>query len=366
MGKAKFLVAVPIIGLLIFAYFYTTVLSPGVMVAELVIDSGTVQVMHPGGEWMDGQNGMLLSQGDSVRTLADSEAAIIFLESSIVRLGPDTEVEIQKLDPTPDSTFILVKQNYGETWNRVLKLSGIDSYELETPTTVASVRGTGFAVTVFQDGETEVKLVEGGLNTSSYTQDDGQRRVMFRLAIGEGEMVRVKPGEIDVPLRALELMRDEFIEASLQKDEQFMVQVRERLLQRFATAMPVIRQTYNLTDEQVSRGIDEYLRTGELDFAPPVVQGFLERRISATEMMTRLASGELSESEVGKFIEQKREEYQQPPAQNQTMNQTEPAQNQTGPVNETNSTVSGDAGIVGMLTASDTETTGGGCGCTGS
>ncbi|MFQ5648107.1 MAG: FecR domain-containing protein [Candidatus Aenigmatarchaeota archaeon] len=296
MGKRKFLLVIPLVGAIIFAYFYFTLLSPPVTVAELVIDSGTVQVMHPGGDWMGAQNGMLLNQGDAVRTLADSEAAIIFLESSIVRLGPETEILIQKLDPTPDSTSILIKQELGQTWNRILKLSGIDSYEVETPTTVASIRGTGFSVRVAQDGETEVKLVEGELNTSTYRLEAGKRKILSRLALKKEQMIKVKVAEIAEPLKALAVVRDKFIESSLARDGQFIQRVKAKLLERFSTVLPMIRENYNLTQEQIEQGLDKYLKGEEVPEVPRIVKRIMERRAGVPELLSAVTTGELPEA----------------------------------------------------------------------
>lgn len=293
MGKKKFLLIIPIIGIVVFAYLYFTVLSPPVTVAELIIDSGTVQVMHPGGDWIQGQNGMLLGQGDSVRTLEASEAAIIFFESSILRLGPETEIEIQKLDPTPDSTYIEIKQELGQTWNKILKLSGIDSYQVETPTTVASVRGTGFSIKVLTDGETEVKLMAGELNTSTYRLEAGKKKILSRLALKKEQMVRVKPAELEAPLKALAIIRDEFIERNALKDEEFIQNVKTKLLKRFSTVLPLIRDRYGLTQQQVEQGFDKYLRGEEVPEIPPIVTRILERRASVPQLLTAVTTGEV-------------------------------------------------------------------------
>lgn len=298
MARKGLLLIIPLIALLIFAYFYVTLISPLVTIAELVVDAGTVQAMRANGEWADASNGMYLAEGDSVRTLADSEAAVIFFESSIMRLGPETEIGIQTLDSTPDNSFIVIRQESGRTWNKILKLSGIDGYAVETPTTVASVRGTSFSVSVSPDGETEIQLVEGELEASTYEMVDDEMGFMEQTIMKESERMEVPRGSMSEPMSApmlyeMEPVLDSFIEENMEKDDTFLLGVKDKLMERFSGILPTIKQTYGLTDEQVSDGLDRYLNGEELGFGPEIITKFLERRASAADVLFELTSGEL-------------------------------------------------------------------------
>ncbi len=111
--------------------------------AYLNIESGEVQV-NLGSGWIPAVDGMELGLDDSVRTLDDSNAILVLYESIIVNLKPNTEVKIADLA----KDHIKIKQDSGTTWNKFTKLAGINSYEVETPNTVATVRGTEFEMTM--------------------------------------------------------------------------------------------------------------------------------------------------------------------------------------------------------------------------
>jgi hypothetical protein len=82
---------------------------------------------------------MKLKKGDSVKTMT-GEATIVFYEGEITHLESNTEVTIDQLS----NRKVELSQAAGETWNKVTKISGISEYRLETPNTVATVRGTEF------------------------------------------------------------------------------------------------------------------------------------------------------------------------------------------------------------------------------
>jgi len=53
--------------------------------------------------WTDGQVGMSLVVGDSVKTGNDSSAAITFLDGNTMELEADTEIEITSVDVSTDT-----------------------------------------------------------------------------------------------------------------------------------------------------------------------------------------------------------------------------------------------------------------------
>jgi len=103
--------------------------------------------------------GDALFNGDDVETKAESYAAIQFEdESSIVKLFPNTILKIRtEREGEKYNKKSLLKM--GELWAKVEK--GTGKFEIETPTTVASVKGTNFMLTVAEDGTTELFTFEG-------------------------------------------------------------------------------------------------------------------------------------------------------------------------------------------------------------
>jgi len=147
------IVAVLII-ILVFGYFKITG-SPTVE-AFLNIYQGDVKVDHGKG-WTGATDGMDLELQDKVRTEANSEAAIVLHESVIISMEAETEIFIKDLA----KAHLKAEQPTGSTWNKFTGLAGVEGLSIETPTTVATVRGTDFGVDMNEilvgEGEVEVE-----------------------------------------------------------------------------------------------------------------------------------------------------------------------------------------------------------------
>ena len=121
--------------------------------AYLHIESGSVEV-NTGSGWQTAEDGMSLSKKDSVRTGENGEAIVILYDSSFINLEPNTEITIEQLSKSNTK----VKQDSGETWNKFSKITGMSGYEVETPNTVATIRGTEFLINA---DEEKIIVVEG-------------------------------------------------------------------------------------------------------------------------------------------------------------------------------------------------------------
>jgi len=131
----------------------------------LSITEGDVSVMKEGtDDWVPAGPEMELKVGDTVKTSGNSSAEITFFDGSTMELEAGTEVKILSLDlvcSTGVST-ITMEQTLGTTISRVTKLLDPgSSYEIETSTGVAGVRGSIVKVTVGGNGTTLVTN-EGG------------------------------------------------------------------------------------------------------------------------------------------------------------------------------------------------------------
>jgi hypothetical protein len=266
MGKKKLLL-IPVIVIAAIAAFMWFTLNPSVAAAQLVIDSGTVEVMHAGGDWTPASSGMLLSQSDSVRTGENSAASIILFESSIIRLDSSTLVTLQELLQAGGETSVGIKQDLGRTWNTVLKISGIDDYEVQTPTTVASIRGTSFDIRVEEDGETDVGVGRGKLKVTIYVIEDGVTQVKHEIELDKDELVNVDPDIIDRLPEKTTFVLDDWARGNMQKDEEFLEKVKQDFYRRVGPFIPLVKQQYGVTDEQLDELIDGYLR-GEYELPP--------------------------------------------------------------------------------------------------
>jgi len=127
--------------------------------ATLTILSGSVEIKNPeSNASQEGYDGMALSVGTGVKTGPDTHAVITFFEGSTTKLEPNTYLEISQIEEGDEqSTTIILKQQLGRTWNRVIKMADLGShYEIETPSATAIVRGTLFTTDVEETGFTTV------------------------------------------------------------------------------------------------------------------------------------------------------------------------------------------------------------------
>lgn len=125
--------------------------------------SGDVQVRHgAAAAFVTATDGEVLVAGDTVRTADGARAVLTYFEGSTVSVEPNTELTIETAASFTDgSTVVVMQQNFGRTWHVVTKLiTGNSKYEVKTPASTASVRGTAFQVD--SDGErTTVTTTEG-------------------------------------------------------------------------------------------------------------------------------------------------------------------------------------------------------------
>jgi hypothetical protein len=152
----------------------------------LTILSGVVTVRHGSDAFVSGVDGELLNSGDTIRTGPDGRAVLTYFEGSSVTIEPSTEIAIDDASASSDGgTVVAMTQTFGRTWHVVTKLvTGGSKYEVRTPASTASVRGTAFTVDV-DTGSTTVTTSEG-------TVVD---QVPDPLITGRTVEVPVRPGE---------------------------------------------------------------------------------------------------------------------------------------------------------------------------
>lgn len=113
-------------------------------VATISEIEGDVSVMEVGTDsWTEGQVGMSLEIGDTVKTGNNSSAEITFLDGNTMELEADTEIEITSLDVSTDTggTTVTITQSIGTVISRLTQLlDPASSYETVTPSGVTSVR----------------------------------------------------------------------------------------------------------------------------------------------------------------------------------------------------------------------------------
>ncbi|KYK24163.1 hypothetical protein AYK25_06320 [Thermoplasmatales archaeon SM1-50] len=235
--------------------FWLLTQSPSLIKAQLVIDTGTVQVRHSDGAWVSANNGMLLNQNDVVKTGDNTSASIILFESSILRLDSNTEVTLQEIIQQAETTDVKIWQDEGRTWNTISRISGIDSYEIQTPVAVASVRGTSFYVHVWSNGKTTVGVGTGVVNVSLIKEYLVQNFTWLK----KNESVTIDPEAPGQSLLILPFVKDDWILQNQQKDDQMRENEKAALYKRLEPYIPQIKEQYGIDDQEIEILVDAYL-----------------------------------------------------------------------------------------------------------
>jgi hypothetical protein len=101
-------------------------------------------------------------EGDFIKTEAESRAEARLNDRSVIRVGSESRVKIQKATFKKDEQKeVSVKLVVGRFWAKVTKLFGESKFEVETPNAVAGVRGTAFSVDSAADKSTTVRVFNG-------------------------------------------------------------------------------------------------------------------------------------------------------------------------------------------------------------
>jgi hypothetical protein len=256
--QLRYIVPIIIFILVIFVLWiaFTPDVTADEVKAQLIIDTGDVQIKSEGGAWTTAENGMDLFESDSIKTGDDTSASIILFKTSIIRLDNNTEVTIEKLIQDSKETSVEIEQNSGRTWNTVSKISGIDNYEVQTPTTVASVRGTSFGVYYLADGNISVAVGNGTVNVTTYINGEPQ----FSIEVEEYLSLTIDPKKPGKKPNTEPVEEDEWFEENQEKDEDLVGDLKEEIYMRIEPFLSEVRELFGgPTDEELEALIEGYI-----------------------------------------------------------------------------------------------------------
>ena len=117
-------------------------------------------------DWVAAEAEMELEVGDAMKTGNNSGVDITFFDGCTIELEAETEIKILSLDIVCSTgvTTITLEQMIGTTISRVTQiLDPASSYEIETSSGVAGVRGSTMIVQVVEDGTTFITNQEGNI-----------------------------------------------------------------------------------------------------------------------------------------------------------------------------------------------------------
>jgi hypothetical protein len=115
--------------------------------AEVSEIQKTVEARNTESEaWGDASAGQVISVGGGVKTGKEARARLEISDGSILRLSADTEFLLTDLSTEPTDPVTKLKLDTGKIWVFVIEELGAGMFEIETPSGVATVRGSFMSV----------------------------------------------------------------------------------------------------------------------------------------------------------------------------------------------------------------------------
>lgn len=143
------------------------------------------------GDWKPGRIKQPLYDGDQLRTSTGQKAVILYNSSTRVLVNENTiiEISVQRSSPGAKPTGERTRLIMGDVFSKVRKGT---NYDVETPTSVASVRGTQFNAS-YRDGMAQYLVLESVVEVMNQLGSVLLRQLQA-IDVGEGDT----PDESDV------------------------------------------------------------------------------------------------------------------------------------------------------------------------
>jgi len=260
--------------------------------AVLYIKQGAVEV-KTNGEWGAAQNQIKLKLGDSVRTLDDGIASVIFYDSSVIRLDSGTSITIQNLE----SNSIYVKQETGKLWTKLLMLAGVETkFEVETPTTVATIRGTAFGTVIGADS-TDIIVSQGIVKVKSYELKENVKNFLAEQDIKANEQAIILKNALDnVQKGVIQEKYTNWIREHKINDIDFLKELKISEIYKYKKIINLAKSRFGVTDEQVKDYIIQYMSEDEykkeIEKYPVIPKKLIQRIDDINKEIKKLESGQ--------------------------------------------------------------------------
>jgi len=166
----------------------------------LIKESGKVEFKKSIENYQTLENDEIDLPSKSFVKTSEGEAHVVFGNNSMLSIDKNSEVEI-----IVDNQNTLINQLSGSTWNRVKKLTGSENYQVETPTALATVRGTKFGVELSKNPSeiSGIYLVESKI-------DVAQKSSKKTETLNPKEYLEVKPNTQENSVKSGELLDENF------------------------------------------------------------------------------------------------------------------------------------------------------------
>jgi hypothetical protein len=176
--------------------------------ATLVVSAGRVTVVQSRVSFLVTSRGekvvsagqlLTVNAGDALSLEAGATAQLRLVDGSTVDLFENTTLQVADLYTTEDSYQVRLHMMAGKTLSRVIRVLGAgDAFEISTPSSTASVRGTVFIVEVISPDTTYISCDEGVVHVETGAFEADVTAGTDLLAVA-GQPLVVKPQTAATP-----------------------------------------------------------------------------------------------------------------------------------------------------------------------
>lgn len=119
--------------------------------------------------WEKAKKNTPVSSGDMVRTYRESQAELELMEMDIIRMAPQTTLDVVLLyeETREKRREVKVHLAKGDIWAKVKKKGSKSKFKITTPLTVAAITGTTLRLSYDADSTTQLKVYNGEVNISN-------------------------------------------------------------------------------------------------------------------------------------------------------------------------------------------------------
>jgi hypothetical protein len=191
--------------ILVAIFTFTTVAQETERKCNIKSMIGSVKIRRGASvNWIDARPKMPLKEKDAIRTFVESEVELETSEGTVLKIGENSTVEMSRFIGTGDVQSTKVKVLSGSILSNVKKLVNTNSsFEFETPTATAAIRGTTVGLDV-NKAKTVIKVYEGRVLVVPSGAKVG-------MELKENQMTSVAEGQKEVVVEKLEEKAPEII-----------------------------------------------------------------------------------------------------------------------------------------------------------
>lgn len=255
-------------------FFYLSLTKSSTTPAFLYIEQGIVEV-DKGNGYEKAVDEMELKLDYKVRTL-NGKASVVFYESEVLQLEENTEIKIDELK----NEKVNIKQELGQTWNGVSKLTGKRDYELKTPKSVATIRDTQYGIKI--NNEDVLLIGEGVVKICNINKNCNEFKFLEKGIVKDNVIEKAQLTKEDIS----------YIKSKILKNIEILKKVRLREINKNKIALSIIKKSYEFTDEEFVNylnEIDQGLHNlDELVEKSPVKSESLDKTRKLSEEIIRL------------------------------------------------------------------------------